>query len=267
MTDETSESAHLVPETDSQNHAATPSSEHSGNGVTSFAAGSNAEREQWLYRVAETLSPKFAELGYPERPSIRIGVGYPSTGARGKRIGECHHFLASKDHSHEIIISPKADDSLEVAGIVAHELCHAYLQKYLPNENCGHGKKFKKLAVALGLTGKMRSTVPGDAFKRLLEPTLTRIGEYPHAALGESPTRKVQGTRLVKVSCPSCQYSMRVTHKWIEVAIPTCPAPGCIQFNEQMEVALWSKKLKITSASTCRSRMRSTFCLWPCSQY
>jgi hypothetical protein len=212
--------------------------EHSGDGVTSLTVGCNAEREQWLYRVADALYPKFAELGYPEHPSVRIGVGYPSTGARGKRIGECHHFLASKDHSHEIIISPKADESLDVAGIVAHELCHAFLMNAFPAENCGHGKKFRKLAVALGLTGRMTATDPGEAFKRLLEPTLTRLGKYPHGALGSGTPRKVQGTRLVKVSCPSCQYSMRVTHKWIEVAIPMCPAPGCIQFNEQMEVAL-----------------------------
>jgi hypothetical protein len=237
MTDEINDPGSVVPETDSDNQPPNPPLSPSGDGVTSLPVCSNAEREQWLYRVAEALYPKFTELGYPERPSIRIGVGYPSTGARGKRIGECHHFLASKDHSHEIIISPKADESLDVAGIVAHELCHAYLMHAFPAENCGHGKKFKKLAVALGLTGKMRSTVPGDAFKRLLEPTLTRIGEYPHGALGSGSPRKVQGTRLVKVSCPSCQYAMRVTHKWIEIAIPTCPAPGCDLFNEQMEVA------------------------------
>jgi hypothetical protein len=237
MTDKTNELDFAVPEADLQNQTTNPPPSPSGDGVTSLPICSNAEREHWLYRVAEALYPKFAELGYPEHPSVRIGVGYPSTGARGKRIGECHHFLASKDHSHEIIISPKADDSVDVAGIVAHELCHAYLMHAFPAENCGHGKRFKKLAVALGLTGKMRSTVPGDAFKRFLEPTLTRIGDYPHGALGSGSSRKVQGTRLVKVSCPSCQYAIRVTHKWIEIAIPTCPAPGCDLFNEQMEVA------------------------------
>jgi hypothetical protein len=144
----------------------------------------------------------------------------------------------SKDKVFEVIISPKADDTVEIAGILAHELCHAYLMHAFPAENCGHGKKFKKLAVALGLTGKMTATVPGEAFKHLLEPTLTRLGEYPHGALGRGTSRKVQGTRLVKVSCPSCLYAMRVTHKWIEVAVPTCPAPGCDLFNEQMEVAL-----------------------------
>lgn len=222
---------------DSDNQDVNLSPEHSGDGVTSLTVGSNAEREQWLYQIVEVLYPRFAELGYPKRPTIRIGVGFPSTGIRGKAIGQCHHSIVSKDRVHEIIVSPKIDESMEVAGVLAHELCHAYLQSYFPAENCGHGKKFKKLAVALGLTGRMTATVPGEAFKRLLAPTLTRLGDYPHGALGRSSSRQVQGTRLIKVSCPSCQYAMRVTHKWIEIAIPTCPAPGCHLFNEQMEVA------------------------------
>jgi SprT-like family len=237
MTGEMNELVFAVPG-DSDNQDVNPSILPPGDGVTSFGVGSNAAREQWLYRVADDpLSGRFAELGHPERPNIRIGVGFPSAGARGKAIGECHDSSLRKDRIFEIIISPKIDDSVEIAGILAHELCHAYLRQAFPQENCGHGKKFKKLAVALGLTGRMTSNVPGEAFKRLLEPTLTRIGDYPHGALGSSSSRKVQGTRLIKVSCPSCQYAMRVTHKWIEIAIPTCPAPGCDLFNEQMEVA------------------------------
>jgi hypothetical protein len=168
--------------------------------------------------------------------NARIGVGYPSTGAKGKAIGQCHDASISKDKVHELIISPRVDDSVEVAGVLAHEMCHAYLHKAFFGEDCGHGKKFKKLAVAIGLTGKMTDTVPGEPFKRFLQPTFAQIGRYPHGALGNAPTRKVQGTRLLKVSCPSCDYTIRVTHKWIDVAIPTCPAPDCNLFGERMEV-------------------------------
>jgi hypothetical protein len=201
----------------------------------------NAARELWLYRIAEALYPWLGELGYPNHPTVRIGVGYPTTGARGKAIGQCHDSRISRDRVHEIIISPKLDDSTEVAGVLAHELCHAYLQSYLPEENCGHGKKFRKLATAIGLTGKMRSTVPGEAFTRFLRPVLASVGEYPHGALGGSdgvptPRRKVQTTRLKKVVCSSCHYTMRVTKKWIDTAVPRCPAPDCDMFGEEMEV-------------------------------
>lgn len=211
-----------------------------GYGVTPLPGASNAARELWLYRIADALYPKFGELTFTSRPTVRIGVGYPTTGARGKAIGQCHDSCLSRDNVHEIIISPKLDDSTEVAGVVAHELCHAYLQSYFPEEDCGHGKKFKKLATALGLTGKMRSTVPGDAFKRSLRPVLASIGEYPHGALGGGATtskRKVQSTRLKKVVCPVCDYTMRVTQKWIDIATPICPSPDCEMHGDEMEVA------------------------------
>jgi predicted SprT family Zn-dependent metalloprotease len=211
---------------------------NAGDEVTASGSNGAAAREVWLYRVAEALYPKFAELNFPNRPTVRFGVGHPSTGSRGKRMGECYDSRASKDAVHEIIVSPKLDDSLEVAGVVAHELCHAYLQSAFPEENCGHGKKFKKLATALGLTGKMRSTVPGDTFKRFLQPVLGTVGEYPHGALGSAMAiRKVQSTRLKKVYCSSCEYTMRVTQKWLETAIPSCPSPDCELYGEEMDVA------------------------------
>ncbi len=211
-----------------------------GYGVTTSSGAINAARELWLYSIADALYPKFGELSFTNRPTVRIGVGYPTTGARGKAIGQCHDSCLSRDKVHEIIISPRLDDSTEVAGVVAHELCHAYLQSYFPEEDCGHGNKFKKLATALGLTGKMRSTVPGDAFKRFLRPVLEPIGEYPHGALEGGATtskRKVQSTRLKKVVCPSCDYTMRVTQKWIDTAIPKCPSADCDMVGEEMEVA------------------------------
>ena len=211
-----------------------------GYGVTPTSGATSAARELWLYRIADALYPKFGELSFTNRPTIRIGVGHPSTGARGKRVGECYDSPASKDRVHEIIISPRLDDSTEVAGVVAHELCHAYLQSYFPEEDCGHGKKFRRLATAIGLAGKMRSTVPGDAFTRFLRPVLASIGEYPHGALGGGATtskRKVQSTRLKKVVCSSCHYTMRVTRKWIDTAVPKCPSPDCDMLGEEMEVA------------------------------
>ena len=210
--------------------------------VTPPSGATNAVRELWLYRIADALYPKFAELSFKNRPTVRIGVGFPTSGARGKAIGECHDASASKDSVHEIIVSPRLDDSEEVAGVVAHELCHAYLQSSFPEEHCGHGKKFKKLAVGIGLTGPMRSTVPGDAFIRFLQPVLASIGDYPHGALDKAlPViiggPKPQPARLKKVCCRSCSYTMRVTHKWIDTAIPKCPSPDCEMCGEEMDLA------------------------------
>jgi hypothetical protein len=37
---------------------------------------------------------------------------------------------------------------------------------------------------------------------------------------------KKQTTRLIKVSCKDCGYVMRITRKWLAVAVPECPS-GC----------------------------------------
>jgi hypothetical protein len=218
------------------------SAKDSGLRVTASGAHINARREQWLCKIAEILFPLFRKQGFRKHPTVRIGVGFPTTGARGKAIGQCHDACLSKDRVHEIIISPRLDDSEEVAGVLAHELCHAYLQSSFPDEHCGHGKKFKRLATGIGLTGPMRSTIPGDAFKRFLQPVLVTLGSYPHGALGRAlPViiggPKPQPARLKKVCCRSCNYTMRVTQKWIDTAVPTCPSPDCDLFGEEMEVA------------------------------
>jgi len=56
------------------------------------------------------------------------------------------------------------------------------------------------------------------------------IGEYPHGAISYSNRRK-QTTRMIKVVCPACDYTVRVSQKWIEVGLPTC---AC---GEEMEVS------------------------------
>src|SRR5689334_20859304 len=132
-------------------------------------------REQWLNRVAIELLPQFPVKEYPK---FRVSCGFPSTGRRGRRIGECWAPDASKDSVHEIFIHPGQDDSVEVAAILAHELAHAVAG--IPAK---HGPAFKRLVRPLGLEGRACATVPGEVFKQLIAPVLERVGPYPHGAL------------------------------------------------------------------------------------
>jgi len=75
-------------------------------------------REDWLIKVAEGMAPWFNELGYA-LPRYRIAIGFPSTGRRGKRIGECWVGGASADGTFEILIRPDLDVPLDVAVILA----------------------------------------------------------------------------------------------------------------------------------------------------
>lgn len=173
-------------------------------------------REDWLRLMADSMAPWFTEKGYT-MPNIRMAIGFPSTGARGRRIGECWDATASEDGTFEILIRPDQSDPVEVAAILAHELCHAVV-----GIEAGHGPKFKKAAHAIGLEGPMRSTRAGEAFKQALAPILERLGPLPHARLaGMSGTGpKKQKTRLIKAHCETCGYTVRVTRLWIEAAGP-----------------------------------------------
>jgi hypothetical protein len=37
---------------------------------------------------------------------------------------------------------------------------------------------------------------------------------------------KMQSTRLLKASCPEYSYTIRLTKKWADLRLPTCPTDG-----------------------------------------
>ncbi|MCC2626586.1 MAG: hypothetical protein K0S14_236 [Thermomicrobiales bacterium] len=192
-----------------------------------------AQREQWLHRVAQLLLPTF---GLKEYPKFRVSCGFPSTGRRGRRIGECWASEASKDANHEIFIHPGYDDGVEVAAILAHEIGHV-----IAGVAAKHGPDFKKVIKPLGLEGRACATVPGEGFKQLITPILKEAGAYPHGALatgGISTKGPKQSTRMIKVHCESCGYTLRSTQMWLTHGVPVCPNEDCDNHGVMMEVDL-----------------------------
>ena len=177
-------------------------------------------REQWLTELGHKLEPWFADLDHA-LPAFRVSVGFPSTGRKSSRIGECWYAPNSADGHNELFIHPSLHDPIRIAGVVCHELCHAVL-----GPEAKHGPKFRALATELGLEGKMTATTEGDAFKHRIAPILAELGPYPGAELraGNHSGPKKQTTRLIKCACPECGYTVRTTQKWLDVATPICPA-------------------------------------------
>src|SRR5215510_11432827 len=130
-----------------------------------------AHREAWLHGAIAAMRPIFASHGASVPANVRVSCGFPSiralNGICNQRIGECWAETASKDGSIEIFISPTLADPMRVAGVLAHELVHAAV-----GLDEGHKGRFKRLALAIGLTGKMSATQEGDAYKTALEPIL-----------------------------------------------------------------------------------------------
>lgn len=174
-------------------------------------------REEWLNFVMDEMRPVFKSHGAPLPAKIRLSVGFTSNGYRGKAIGECWDSKASGDKNFEIFVKPDQDDQIRVAGILVHELVHAAV-----GTDHGHKRPFKTVAVKLGLEGKMTATTEGAAFKEMIAPILKRAGPLPHKKLSAFRLKKKQGTRLLKACCEECNYTVRVTAKWLDVGAPFC---------------------------------------------
>ncbi len=174
-------------------------------------------REDWLLMAIECLKSGLFKQHGASIPHLRVSVGFPGGGSAHKRIGEYWPSKAISDGIPQIFISPILDKPVECLDVLVHELVHAC------TPGAGHGKLFKRLALKVGLTGKMRSTVAGPELKSYLEKLSTDLGLFPQSKINLS-SRKKQSTRLGKVSCQSCGYVCRVTKKWLdELGTPICP--------------------------------------------
>jgi hypothetical protein len=179
-------------------------------------------REEWLNRMTEALRPHFEGVRL-SLPALRVSCGWPS--ARGlasptsknRTIGQCWAPHCSADGTSELFISPVLADAADVAAVLVHELIHAAI-------GCdqGHGPQFRRAALAAGLTGKMTATTATPELAERLNVLAAQIGPYPHASLDRSQQKK-QSTRLIKLRCPECGYTVRTTRQWIAAGLPTCP--------------------------------------------
>ena len=178
-------------------------------------------REAWLTEAIEMLAPFFIErTGIEEMPKVRVSVGWPGgSGRKNSVIGQCWAPGAAADGVAQVFISPVLADAGRVLDVLVHELIHA-----IDENQSGHRGRFRKMALAMGLEGKMTATVAGDELKQDLAVIAAMLGEYPHAALKHSDAKK-QSTRMLNVECAEGSgYKARMTRKWLEeYGAPKCP--------------------------------------------
>lgn len=182
-------------------------------------------REQWLNDFAAAARPQFEAAGAPLPSNVRVSVGFPSTGRKGRRIGECWSDTCSADGRFEIFIHPTLAVSERVADVLTHELIHAAV-----GLAAGHGPDFRRVALALGLTGKMTATVAGPGWKAWAAPILEALGPIPHGSLNSAGNgQKKQTTRMIKVVCQNaeCGFTFRTTRTWLEGRSLQCPDVDC----------------------------------------
>lgn len=177
-------------------------------------------REGWLTAMTELLRPLFREQGYELPERMRVSCGWPhirGTAKQKSRIGEAWSSRVSSDGTSETFISPLISDAVEVADILVHECVH-----HAVGTEHGHKLPFRRLARAVGLTGKMPATVAGPELRKRLHALCDQLGPYPHASIDGTRDRR-QSTRMLKVLCRACGCIARMTRHWIDsVGTPTC---------------------------------------------
>ena len=177
-------------------------------------------REDWLSAAVSELRPFFDAVGKPLPANVRVACGFPLGANRTGALGQCWADTASADKTFEILINPKLDSPASVFEVLVHELCHATAGAM------NHGVNFERVASAMHLVSSpldgWKATGPSASFTPTYGSIIDSLGPYPHAALTMN-SKKVQTTRMLKAVCPSCGYTVRLTQKWADLGLPSCP--------------------------------------------
>ena len=203
-------------------------------------------RESWLQSAIAKLRDDFARHTLPGNspilvpPNIRAAIGFPSTGKRGKRLGETWAPGSSADGHYEIFLRADLADGLAVLSALSKELVHASLPT-----DAGHGKLFRDAAMIVGLRPPMRAPALSPELQKRLEEIAEELGPLPHGELdlngdpvvAVSPIPlnrpKKQTTRQLKATCPECvraggDYKCRIAGSYVkDPGPPLCPKHKC----------------------------------------
>ena len=188
-------------------------------------------REAWLLFAVEEIKPIFSEKGY-FLPAVRVSCAFPRGSGRSAVVGQCWGTSCSTDGVNEIFITPKYDKAIDILDTLTHELVHAV-------DNCEHkhGPEFKKIALSIGLEGKMIHASAGPNLKHRLQLIGNKLekthGKYPHGAMHFPATDSPSNKRLhPKATCPKCNYSVVLSLKSIQIGPPICPKDNILMVKQ-----------------------------------
>ena len=198
-------------------------------------------REEWLTAASTFIYDRIISpiAVMKEGEKVAVSCGWPSKGALSasrRRVGECWAAEVCGDKStRHIFISPVLAELVDGYGdgvlpTLAHELVHVVAS------TPGHRGEFKRIALAIGLEGKMTASVAGNELCAKLKAIAAQLFPYPHTLLDPQAKQRTHSTpmrNMVAVNCTACDYTVRTTRKWVdEVGLPRCP-----HGSEMVEVA------------------------------
>jgi hypothetical protein len=178
-------------------------------------------REEWLNKVLHRHVAKLLKdkAGVTLPKDCKVSVGFPGGGSARSRIGECWPRVRSSIGVNEIFLNPSMRDVPKLVDVLVHESIHAA-------DDCasGHRGFFRKTALAVGLTGKMKSTVAGPELQKWIAEVIAKMPAFDYGSL-DLTGRKKQTTRQLKLSCDECGAIWRMSAQWVEL-VKCCPCCG-----------------------------------------
>lgn len=182
-------------------------------------------REAWLTAAVDEYRPYFKQMASVALPAhILVSVGWGIRNPR-KILGECWASQHGGGVNH-IFLSPRLDGTQALVTL-AHELVHAA-------DNCksNHRGGFIRIAEQIGLepAPAWSHTGAGPELIEIVEQLTDELGPYPHVMIKLEDRPKKQATRMLKVLCSTCGYTLRTAQSWLDTSgPPLCPGEECEQ--------------------------------------
>jgi hypothetical protein len=181
-------------------------------------------REEWLEAAADALRNAWQDQGI-DVPSVRVGVGFTSSGMRGATAGECWPRAASPDDVNEITIPLVESDPVNVLRI----LCIQLIAATDDGGDVAHLLQ-RDRRKSIGFDGIDRQ-IPTNVLNENLTQLAQYLGEYPgdSGLMVKASEEKKQETRMIRLCCGRCGMIFRTTVKWVRKAHSNfiCPNATC----------------------------------------
>ena len=196
------------------------------------------QREAYLIKATTIFRKEWKKLGVTVPTDVQVSCGFPGGGSVFKRIGECWPRSRSKAGVNQVFINPTQSASRLVLGILGHELLHAV-------DDCksGHTGAFNRNSKAVGFSGGKTSLPSTIDAQRLVEVIISKLGEYPHAALDAQKPKQKKSDGLQKYECEVCEDVLYTTMKKAELF----GAPCCRECGQSMTNAARQKQKTVTT--------------------
>ena len=139
-------------------------------------------KEAYLKAAFQKVIPLFYESGF-SIDEIEENIEIICTDIRKSWGGYCKQTISDDyypEEKYQIVINNSVDNGFNAIEVLIHEVCHA-IQYHLYQGNVRpHGKEFKAIAEAVGLTGRMTQTYADTDLKIKIREWEKDIGIYPH---------------------------------------------------------------------------------------